>query len=70
MFTEFASEPRISSCHIRFPLKTADQRGVVLTRAPGQNKSYLSSTCLEGDISEGSGMRFTLLEARLMCWKT
>lgn len=69
MFTEFTSEftaePRIIPCHVPLTLKTADQRGVVLTGAPGQNKSYLSSTCLEGDASEGSGMGFSLLKARL-----
>lgn len=40
---------------------------MVLARASGQNKSSLSSTCLEGDVSEGSGMGFTLLKARLLC---
>lgn len=65
VFTEFTSEPRISSCHIHFPLKTADQKRVILTKAPGQDKFYLSFTCLEANISEGTGMGFTLLKARL-----
>lgn len=59
------SKPVISSGCICLPLKAADQRAVVLTRASGQNKSCLSSTCLGNDVNEGSGVGFILLKARL-----
>lgn len=40
---------------------------MILVRASGLNKSYLSSTCLEGDVSEESGMGSALLKESLLC---